>query len=322
MSANKKSSILSQLPESDDEDNPQKALAALASIGNQSALKQISEMIEPLVHFQTGCFCKRFCGSNANRYHCSLDHEVNRNESSSSLRSCNWGKQSHVWMYDYLTSKKRLLKFKNAHAETLSEYFFELANSLAFYQCWTDWRFGKQSVIEDKDVHLAIFQMGPEAYSVFKGLKQHKKTAFIAECNSLDNESVETISSEIIEYLAADDKLHLIHQSDQVTKTKSTEKTYSLKDVSHQEDVKNGGTTDKQKPNNDVDINQMWKNLTATEQFIMEAFFTNKQSASDVLYALQLLDIRIKEGVLPEDTTVSHLYAYRDEILTRLASTL
>ena len=61
-------------------------------------------------------------------------------------RTCEWGTASNIWIRDYLINKQRLLKFTNRHGDSLKTYFFQIINSLVFYQRWKNWRLGSENL--------------------------------------------------------------------------------------------------------------------------------------------------------------------------------
>jgi len=66
-------------------------------------------------------------------------------------------------------------------------------------------------------------------------------------------------------------------------------------------------------------LRRVWDKLSPVEQYILEAMLIEEQDATDVLYALQKLNISIKPGVAAEDTSRQQLYYFRRKTLARLA---
>jgi len=300
----------SEIGNGDVEDTPQLALAALASMDNQGARKQIELLVEPLIDFQTDCFCKRFCGRNYSKYQCSLVNPIIDEsnlgiEKIKNKRVCEWGNASHHWMLDYLINKQRLLKFTNRHGDSLYDYFFQIINSLAFFQRWKDWRFGVAGI------SLAIQNMGPSAVTIFKGLGQQRKLSFIAEQENLKLSDVECIAEEIILHLSDTNT----YQSLEFNNTPK-----STPEIQQQNESTISAPTNTQDDAAASDVlNNGWSQLGITEQFVIEAMVVNQQAEETILYALKIMDIRLKEGVLPEDTTVDMLHSFKTNSLIKLA---
>ena len=298
------------------EENPQLALAALASMNNKGAIAQIYALVEPLIAYQTDCFCKRFCGRNASSYQCSLANPVIDKSSPATTKTknkrvCEWGSASRHWMIDYLINKQRLLKFTNRHGDSLYDYFFQIINSLTFFQRWKDWRFGGAST------PLAIQNMGPAAVTVFKGLAQQRKLRFIADQAGLKLSHVECLAEEIIRYLSD------THTCSALLSGSSSASTTSelMQEINEQDESKATALSNQQGNHDGIkseNLNTIWNELSATEQFVIEAIVINQQTEEMVLYALKIMDIRLKEGVLPEDTTVEMLHVFKTDSLLKL----
>lgn len=301
------------------EENPQLALAALASMNNQGARAQIQSLVEPLIDFQTDCFCKRFCGVNHLKYRCSLANPIVSDSNTSKIkpkRDCEWGNASNHWMCDSLINKQRLLKFSNRHGDNLYDYFFQIINSLSFFQRWKGWRFGATGIPP------AIQNMGPSAVIVFKGLQQQRKLRFIAEQAGFKVSYVEALTKEIIRYFSDTNTFYSLQLND-TSNTSGTPKPRS--EINPQDESEIAAAMDVKESDARTasdDLNSLWEKLNVTEQFVVEAIVVNQQADKTVLYALKIMDIRIKEGVLPEDTTVEMLHAFKTDSIIKLAHCL
>ena len=62
-----------------------------------------------------------------------------------------------------------------------------------------------------------------------------------------------------------------------------------------------------------------WQQLTAVEQFVVEAMLIEERDANDVLQALVQLDIRIADDVAPRATDRQQLYYFRRKAVAKLA---
>jgi len=300
----------------DVDENPQLTLAALASMDNHGAREQIESLVEPLIEFQTDCFCKRFCGCNHLKYQCSLANPVIspviRDPSTATVKNkrvCEWGSASHHWMFDYLINKQRLLKFTNRHGDSLYDYFFQIINSLAFFQRWKNWRFSAAGI------PLPIKNMGPAAVSVFRGLQQQRKLSFIAEQADLKLSDVELLAEEIILHLSDTNTYSDLQLSNPPVTSKPRSKILEQ----NESEIAASINQDSDAVTENEDLNTLWSELSITEQFVIEAIVINQQAEDTILYALRIMNIRLKEGVLPEDTTVEMLHDFKSNSLIKLA---
>ncbi len=278
------------------DDNPQLSLAALASIKNHRALSEIKTITEPLINIQTDNFCRRFCAGNSTRYRCSLTREtVATGTEKSDRKICSWGTASLDWMFASLTAKQCLLGFRNRSGDQLSDYFFQIINSQNFFQRWKKWR-----LQQEDDIPKTIINMGPDSIRIFRLLQEKRKPDFIAEQIGLEINQVEDITTEIIENLIQNNTIQTLEGGS----------------CEH----KPGSPVESDCNNEKGDLELLWENLSVVEKFVIEAILINKQAEEDILMALQTLDIRIQEGVLPEETNACHLHAFRDSILKKLSS--
>ncbi len=278
----------------------QQALAALASEGNIDACNQLNVMITPLINEQNRRFCQRFCGQNNRRYQCSLlgaEESVNNEQSSATV--CEWGKAGYLWMLAALTDRQQLLQYEQRHQDTLADYFFQHINSLNFYQQWKNWRFSTTQPLP-----AFIQQMGPDSAKLFQLLKTGRRTTFIAQNLSLPETEISVKIQQLIQELVNRQKLFLLDSADS-----SYPSVNNIDDLAGKKVENNPKQT----------LLQAWEPLTPVEQFIVQALLVENQSAEDVLYALKTLDIRIKEGVLPEDCNPQQLTGFKLAVLKKLA---
>jgi len=303
------------LPPDGDKKNPQLALAALVTEGNIDARKKINIMLEPVIGYQNRIFCQQFCRQNRFQFKCSVDQSWRNLQADAA--ECEWGVESHQWMYRELTGNDCLLKFNNRHGDTLLDYLLQIINSLKFYQQWKDWRFSNRNKCPE-----CICQQGPVSVKIFTLLKEKRKLNFITQKLNLSREEVEDKSERIIQLLIKQKQLHLLDQKAIAGLSKDDDKESNEKVkkncIENKTDIDSANTEEQDRENYFYDI---WLQLGTIEQYVLQALLIENQHAEDILHALTELDIRIKEGVLPEDTNIQHLLDFKDEILEKLSNT-
>jgi len=282
-------------------------LARTAAQGDREARKAVNEMIHNIISYQTDRFCKRFCRENQFYYVCTLQRPWGSPQKDAPL--CEWGNASYAWMLDDLTNANRLQQYEGKHGARLSDYIYRIANSLPFYERWKDWRFGRK-------VHVPTYiqDLGPEAHKVFHAMRSGDAIANIAQRLGKSLEEIETLCQRIIILLTQKNRLHLLDPPN----------TVSLSDL-HKNDEEDSAEADL--PFFDMDPVQLetneqlwraWKQLSAAEQFVLEAMLIDEQDANDVLNALKKLNIAISDGVPPQQTNRQQLYYFRRKTLAKL----
>lgn len=300
------------LSQDGDEKNPQLALAALATERNIDACEKISTMLEPVIGYQSRVFCQQFCQQNRFQFQCSVDQSWGNMEPDAV--PCEWGGESYQWMYQELTGNDCLLKFNNRHGDTLFEYFLQTINSLEFYQRWKDWRFSNHNKCPE-----FIRQLGPVSIKIFYLLKEKRKLNFIIQKSGLTREEVESKTGRIMQLLLKQKQLHLLDYNtvDSLQIDDDREINLIKNTVEDKIDETSNNVEEKDRENLFYDT---WSQLNTIEQYVLQALLIENQHVEDILHALTVLDIRIKEGVLPEDTNRQHLLAFKDETLEKLSS--
>lgn len=287
-------------------------LAHQAAEGDKFARSQINELIHPIINYQTGHFCRRFCRENKYRYRCTLEKPYVNN--SKEALFCEWGNASYAWMLDDLTSSRRLLQFKGTNGAGVNNYLYHIANSLPFYERWKDWRFGRK-------VHVPTYiqALSADAGKVFLALRAREEIPNIAQRLGQSEQQMEALCQSIVVILTQRNRLHLL---DPVS-------TVSLSNVDSEQESSQAaerGETDIPCYDEDPELREakqklhrVWDKLSPVEQYVMEAMLIEEQDATDVLYALRKLNISIKPGVAAEDTSRQQLYYFRRKTLARLA---
>ena len=283
-------------------------LATMAAEGDANARKTVNALVDNIIAFQTDRFCKRFCRENRYYYICTLPKPWGSSPKDAPL--CEWGNASYAWMLDDLTNANRLLQYEGKQGARINDYIYRIANSLPFYERWKDWRFGRK-------VHVPTYiqDMAPDAGKVFLALRSGEAIANIAQRLGKPQVDIEALCQRIVVCLTKRNRLHLLDPPN----------TVSLSTM-NQNDEEDGGEADI--PFFDVDPEQLeaneklwqvWKKLTAVEQFVLEAMLIDEQDANDVLSALIKLDISIADGVPASQTNRQQLYYFRRKSLAKLA---
>lgn len=287
-------------------------LAKQAATGDRAARVDVNQLAHPIISFQTSRFCKRFCHENKYHYICTLLES--RTTPSRDAVLCEWGNASYAWMLDDLTNPGRLTKYSGKNGARLNDYIYYIANSLPFYERWKDWRFGRK-------VHVPTYikELFPEAGTIFFALRAGEAIPAIAQKLARNEQQVEELCQKIIITLTQKKRLHLL---DPPATVSLTDTRYSQQDDGDM----NGTQTDipdydetPELMENKQKLAQAWKQLNPVEQYIIEAMVLDEQDAVDVLYALQKMDISIKDGIAASDTNRQQLYYFRRKTLARLA---
>ncbi len=286
----------------------QQTLAQHAAAGEEIARRHVNELVEPVINYQSGRFCKRFCRENKFNYRCTLNPPITQSVKSAGL--CEWGNASYGWMLNDLCSRQRLLKYEGRNGASLFAYLYQIANSLPFYERWKDWRFGRH-------IHVPTYiqELGSHAGRVFLLLRSNESIENIAQTLSLSLVKTEKLCQQVVLLLTQKQRLHLLNPPMNISLTESADDSSST----HQKDL-----ADYDEPAESLQqkqqLNDAWKKLNSVEQFVIEALTIEEQDAKHVLQALIKMDISIKDGVEAKDTSVQQLYYFRRKTLAKLAT--
>ncbi|MDH5409335.1 MAG: hypothetical protein OEZ33_08355 [Gammaproteobacteria bacterium] len=295
-----------------DIDPAQLELAQQAASGDKLAREKVNQLIHPVINFQTGRFCKRFCKENRYKYVCTLSDSWSSPTKDAVF--CEWGNASYAWMLDDLSNSKRLLQYSGKNGARLYDYIYYIANSLPFYERWKDWRFGRK-------VHVPTYiqELSPAAGKVFYAMRSGDQIPLIAQKIMQSIEFTEALCRQIIILLTQKKRLHLLDPP----------ATVSLTQLDPDQDThpsSGGQQTDvpvfDETPEFGEDKQQLataWQTLSPAEQYVIEAMVMEEQDANDVLLALKKLNISIKDGVPASETNRQQLYYFRRKTLNKLA---
>jgi hypothetical protein len=283
-------------------------LARTAAQGDPDARKAVNELVRNIIEYQTDRFCKRFCRENQYYYVCTLPKPWGSPAKEAPL--CEWGNASFAWMLDDLTNENRLLQYEGKQGARLNDYIYRIANSLPFYERWKDWRFGRK-------VHVPTYiqDLGPDAGKVFLALRSHEAVASIAQRLGKSEAETEDLCQRIILILTQRNRLHLLDPPNTVSLSTLNQ---TDEDADGEADVPIFDLAPEQQEMH-AKLWQVWKQLNAVEQFVLEAMLIDEQDANDVLSALIKLDISIMEGIPAEQTNRQQLYYFRRKTLAKLA---
>lgn len=280
-------------------------------MGERTARQRVNAVAQPLIDYQSAKFCKRFCNDNRSRFQCTLPGVAVAMQRDTPL--CEWGNASYGWMLDDLTRKERLQRFEGRDGAGLDAYLFQIANSLPFYERWKDWRFGRKT-----HVPTYIQNIGPTAGSVFFGLRQGDHIAFIAQRLALPEAEVDALAQRIVVELTRRRRLHLLDRPTEVSLTAMQGQQDDADDEAAQFDIPAVDLS----PEDDDErqrLHQGWEQLSAVEQFVLEAMLIEEQDAEDVLAALKRLDIALSDKVPAQATDRQQLYYFRRKTVAKLA---
>ncbi|VAW62325.1 hypothetical protein MNBD_GAMMA11-1154 [hydrothermal vent metagenome] len=292
----------------------QRALAQQAANGEEAARRQVNQLVESIIRYQSRRFCVRFCRENKFHSICTLHPPVAQPINRGAL--CEWGNASYGWMLNDLCSSNRLLKYEGRNGAGLSGYLYQIANSQPFYERWKDWRFGRH-------VHVPAYikALGPNAGRVFMLLRSHEPVEGIAQQMSglMQEPLLETraLCQQIIVLLTRKKRLHLLNPPVNISLTESA----NAESSSHQQDLADydeSGEDQQQKQQ----LSRAWEKLSPVEQFVLEALSIEEQDARYVLQALCKMDVSLKKGVPAKKTSVQQLYYFRRKTLAKLAESM
>jgi hypothetical protein len=297
-------------PQNSNDQTDSLALAERAATGEPAARKIINDIVHPMIAYQSSRFCKQFCQNHKYQYVCTLTNPWGNPPSGAAL--CEWGNASYGWMLDDLTSPERLRKFEGRQQARINDYLYRIANSLPFYERWKEWRLGKRL-----HVPTWIQSLHDDAAHVFTGLYQQNTATQIAQKYSLDESLVTSLTDRIIILLTQRNRLHLLDPPRTVSLSSMASHS-DEDDIPLQADIP---WLDKSAEENDdaEKLNRAWQQLSAVEQFVLEAMLLDEQDANDVLAALGKLDIEICNGVPPDQTSRQQLYYFRRKSLAKLS---
>jgi len=290
----------------------QLALSRLAAGGDKQAREAVNALAHPLIDYHTSRFCKRFCNENQYLYRCTLKPPMGAQRND--VAWCEWGNASYGWMLNDLCQEKRLLKYQANNGARLFDYFYQIANSLPFYERWKDWRFARK-------VHVPTYiqALSPDAAKIFYAMRNGENSEFMAQKTGRSLMEVETLMQQIIILLTDRKRLHLLDPPKSVSMSQINDEADS--GVAELEFAIDEETPEQQQDKAQVKryMQQAWSKLLPAEQFVLEALIIEEQDAQDVLSALRQMQIRLKPGVAAEQTNRQQLYYFRRKTLQKLA---
>ena len=282
-----------------------------AAEGEPDARRWVSNMIHPVIEYQTNRFCPRFCQLNRYQYRCSLNPPVNQ-AADKGAALCEWGNASYGWMLDDLTSTRRLQNYQARNQASLFDYLYQIANSLPFYERWKDWRFGRRINVPEY-----IKSIAPRADKIFYALREGLDVAMIASRLNMEQDTAEQLIHRIVAELVRRKRLYLL-------------------DTPREHSLSRDNQDDSETPQADLPFNDdtgerlhrlellqsAWGSLDTVEQFVLEALVLDELDAKSVLHALAAMDVSIKQDVAAEATTVQQLYYFKRKTLAKMAAQL
>ncbi len=280
-------------------------LAKCAATGDSEARARVNQIVEPIVVFQNERFCKRFCADNRAKFVCTLSPDWGRSERDGLY--CEWGNAGYEWMLNDLTGTKRLTRFEGRDGASLFSYVYTIANSLAFYERWKDWRFDRRDYVP-----VYITRLSPLAARIFRGLRAGEEPAAIASDIARDELWVENMAEQIILELTKRKRLHLL----QPVTMLSLSEVENVRAVDMQSQANDGASPEAIVEKDE--LKKAWRSLDRLEQFVLEAMLVEKQEAEDVLHALQLMNLSVDQDA-PERMNRQKLYYFKRKSLAKLA---
>jgi len=278
--------------------------------GDVNARKKINNIIDPIINYQTGRFCKRYCFDNKYRFKCTLIKSNYPAPKNSAL--CEWGNASYGWMLNDLTGQNRFLSFKAKNGSSLKNYLYIIANSISFYERWKNWRFGTAVYVP-----TYIQELHPDAKYIFYGLLAHENCKLIAQKLGRNEKEILKLSREIIVILTKKKRLHLLDPPATISVT-DLDSSSEYNEDGVETDIPSFDEAPEQTEDK-LKLARVWTQLTTVEQFVLEAMYIEEQDAEDVLCALAKLNISIKKGIAADQTNRQQLYYFRRKSLAKLS---
>lgn len=286
-------------------------LAQCAANGDATARREINNVAHPMIRYQTEQFCPRFCHDNRLRYQCTLPSRNITPGHGSPL--CEWGNASYGWMLNDLTKPERLSRFQGHDGAKISAYFFQIANSLPFYERWKDWRLGRRT-----HVPTYIQDLDPNAAKVFHGLRKGDNAMLIAQQLACAEQEVDALIQQIIIELTQRQRLYLLDTPKETSLSSMGTRSEDEDETSTQADIACEDLSPEER-DAQAHIRQGWGQLNATEQFVLEAMLIEERDADEVLAALKQLDIALSDRIPAQDTDRQQLYYFRRKTVAKLA---
>lgn len=290
-------------------------LARKAAAGDEAAREAVSRLVHPLIQKKTNYFCKKHCHDHNRHYRCPLDYKWGLQEKDAPL--CDLGNASYLWMLERLTAPEELLKFKGIRGAKLLTYLSKVVDSLPFNEKWKDFRFNRHI-----DVPAYIQDISPLAGKVYRWLIDRHPLGLIAQMAGAPIEKIEEVFELIVVELTERGKLHLLDNPNP-----KTIKAISLTGLGQDEEDPESNAVEGEIPDYSWDPaveevrrrkDVVWKKLTAVERFVVEKMVMEDHEAMEVLDALMLAEISIKEGVPPEKIDRQQLFHFKRETIKKL----
>lgn len=281
-------------------------LATRAADGDRAARRRVSDMVDPIIGYQTRQLCRRFCHGNYRYYQCTLgiNWELGRAE----LPLCEWGNASYGWMLDELTRDSRLRNYQGRNGARLKDYLYRIANSLPFYERWKNWRFSRRV-----NVPACVSDLHELADRVFYALQAGDEPPRIAQQLGRPEAEMRQLCRDILRALAVNHRLHLLEAP----------KTVSLSLGAGEDQDREQETPIPVAPEDHGQLQtsallwQAWDQLSAVEQFVLEAMLIDERDAQDVLEALRALELDL-DGTPAAVVNRQQLYYFRRKTLAKL----
>ncbi len=283
------------------------ALVERVLAGDRVARGQITQLVDAIIKYQNQRLCKKYCHGNYRHHQCTL--RIDWHHVAHEAPLCEWGNAGYAWMLEDLTRETRLRRYDGRNGAGLKDYMFQIANSLPFFERWKDWRFGRR-------VHVPTYvrELGPGADRVFYGMVDGEDLAHLAQHLQFSLDQVQAYARQIILELTRRNRLYLLDPPKTLSLTGMH--SYDLEDDSDQADI---ATWDSSAEDEQMRarLQQAWAQLTAVEQFVLEAMLVDETDAHEVLAALERLGLTLEEGGAPLDR--QRLYYFRRKTLAKLS---
>jgi len=291
-------------------------LAKLAANGDEICQKKINSIAHPIISYQTQKLCRLYCHQLHQHYSCTLVENPKPAPRNSDAPLCEWGNASYGWMLNELVRPSRLQNYQAKNNASLVDYFFVIANSFSFKERWKNWR-----LVNNVHVPVCIQRISKSAIRVFYGLYNGNSIDKIASDCKLNLKETEDLIDLVTLVLTQQGKLNSLNKNALVSLTNlnseidsDTEDYHSLQEA----DIPIYDI-DQAKKEDWLKIEKAWKQLTGTEQFILQSMVVEKESAENVLEVINTLGLSLQSGMQPKENDIQQLYYFRRKTLKKLA---
>lgn len=266
----------------------------------------IVNLAQTMVAPRLPTLCKRFCGNNRQRYHCTVDPHWTRAGAGAHL--CDWGNATYVWTLDQLIGEARVERWRDQDPSSIGRYFGKVLYSVWFMERFKDWRFQRRIRVPPY-----IKAIDVDAHKIFWGLCDHDTVPNMAQRLNRAETDVARIVRQIQCELSARNKLMTLQSRQTVPldhhsedEDYGTDAVLVSPELSHEQQVLND------------QVQQAYQQLTWQEQFVVDAMVVDGLGAKEVLASLLEQGVALDGSSSPATQSIQTVYYFLRKTLTKL----